>query len=116
MANAEALVAELQGEFETKTLAEWNELLFTMEGVWAPLLNPAEVIHDQQALASGFVTPVSAGDGDYLAASTPGQFDELPIGELRASPGYGEHTDEVMAELGLSADQIARLRGDSVLL
>ena len=116
MANADALVEELQSAFETKTLAQWNEILFTMEGVWAPLLNPAEVIHDQQALESGIITRVSAGDGDYLAASTPGQFDESPIGELRASPGYGEHTDEVMSELGLSADQIARLRGDSVLL
>ena len=87
-----------------------------MEGVWAPLLNPAEVIHDQQALRSGIVTQVSADDGDYLAASTPGQFDESPIGELTASPRYGEHTDEVMSELGLSQDQIARLRSERVLV
>lgn len=116
MANADALVDELQSVFETKTLDQWKEILFTMEGVWAPLLNPAEVIHDQQALRSGIVTQVSADDGDYLAASTPGQFDESPIGELTASPRYGEHTDEVMSELGLSQDQIARLRSERVLV
>ena len=116
MANAEALIGELQGEFETKTLAEWNEILFSMEGVWAPLLNPAEVIADDQALTNGFVTEVSADDGSYLAASSPGQFDERPIGRLSASPGYGEHTDEVMSELGLGADEISRLREQGILL
>ncbi len=116
VANAEALIAALQGEFETKTLAEWNDILFSMEGVWAPLHNPAEVIHDHQALINGFVTEVSADDGSYLAASSPGQFDERPIGTLSASPGYGEHGDEVLRELGLGADEIAQLRAQGVLL
>ncbi len=116
MANADALIEELQDMFATKTLAEWNDILFSMEGVWAPLLNPIEVITDEQALTNGFVTEVSADDGGYLAASSPGQFDERPIGPLSASPGYGEHTDEVMSELGLGADEIAQLRTQGVLL
>ena len=116
MANAEALIGELESVFETKTLAEWNDILFSMEGVWAPLLNPAEVISDDQALTNGFVTEVSAADGSYLAASSPGQFDERLIGRLSASPEYGEHGDEVMRELGLGADEIARLREQGILL
>ena len=116
MANAEALIAELQGVFETRTLAEWNDILFSMEGVWAPVQNPVEVINDDQALINGFVTEVSAEDGSYLAASSPGQFDERPIGKLSASPSYGEHGDEVLRELGLGADEIAQLREQGVLL
>ena len=116
VANADALIAELQDVFAKKTLSEWNEILFSMEGVWAPLLNSAEVIHDEQALTNGFVTEISADDTSYLAACSPGQFDERPIGELKASPGYGEHTDAVMNELGLGVDAVARLRDGGVLL
>ncbi len=116
-ANATALIAELDAAFSAKTFAEWRVILATLTGVWAPLLSPAEVIADEQALVNGFVTPVTDDDGDtYLAAASPGQFDEQPIGPLRASPGYGQHTDEVMREIGLSDEQIAALRAANVVV
>jgi crotonobetainyl-CoA:carnitine CoA-transferase CaiB-like acyl-CoA transferase len=115
--NGEALIAELDKTFATRTLAEWNERLFGMEGVWAPLLSPAEVKDDLQALQNGIVTPVTDHDGEtYYTASTPGRFDERPVGELRASPAYGQHTNEVLAEIGLSAAQIAEMRSQKLLV
>jgi crotonobetainyl-CoA:carnitine CoA-transferase CaiB-like acyl-CoA transferase len=115
-ANAEALIAELDGEFAKRTMAEWKTALASLVGVWAPLQSPSEVIADEQALVNGFVTPVTDRDGDtYLAASSPGQFDERPIGSLRAGPDYGEHTDEVMREIGLTDAQIAALRTAGVV-
>src|SRR5690606_134759 len=106
--NGEALIDELQKTFATATLAEWSERLFGMEGVWAPLLSPAEVKDDVQALVNGIVTPVLDYDGEtYMTAATPGRFDERPVGDLKASPAYGQHTDEVLAELGFSAAKIA---------
>ena len=115
--NADALIAELDAEFAKKTLAEWKVVLDGADGVWAPLHSPAEVIADEQALVNGFVTEVVGDEGDrYLAASTPGQFDERPVGALRASPEYGQHTDEVMRELGLSPAEIEALREKKVLV
>jgi crotonobetainyl-CoA:carnitine CoA-transferase CaiB-like acyl-CoA transferase len=110
-ANNVALIAELDAIFATKTLAEWEEEFADLEGAWSPLKSPAEVIIDVQALENGFVTPVMFDDGtSYLTGASPAQFDERPIGPLRAAPTHGQHTDDVMRELGLSDEQIAGLR------
>jgi len=115
--NAEALMAELDAVFATRTLAEWEAALFGMDGVWAPCQSPAEVIADEQARINGFVVPVTDSEGGtYYASATPGQFDERPVGELRAGPGYGQHTDEILAELGKASAQIAALREARVVV
>ncbi|HEX7036863.1 MAG TPA: CoA transferase [Pseudomonadales bacterium] len=115
MANAQALIDELQKEFSKRTLGEWCEALADCEGVWAPQFRPVEVLNDEQALVNGFVTPVATDDGDaYLASATPGQFDERPVGELRAAPGWGQHTRQVLAEWGLSAADIADLEAGGI--
>ncbi len=116
-ANAEKLIAELDAVFVTKTLAEWKVTLATLQGVWAPLQSPAEVIADEQALINGYVTEITDFDGEtYLAAASPGQFDEQPIGFLRSSPDYAQHTDEVMREIGLTDAQISALREANVVV
>jgi crotonobetainyl-CoA:carnitine CoA-transferase CaiB-like acyl-CoA transferase len=115
MANATALAAELEKEFAKKTMMEWCDVLVDCAGVWAPQFRPAEVLNDPQALINGFVTPVTMDDGDtYLAACTPGQFDERPIGSLKAAPNWGQHTDEVLAEWGVSASKIAALKESKI--
>jgi formyl-CoA transferase len=115
--NAEAMIAELSAVFEQKTIAEWDKILFGMEGVYSPCLSPAEVLNDPQALENGIVTAVTDSDGDaYMAACTPGMFDGRKIGALRASPSYGEHTDEIMRELGLADAQIAAYRARKLLM
>jgi crotonobetainyl-CoA:carnitine CoA-transferase CaiB-like acyl-CoA transferase len=115
--NGAALADELQATFATLTLAEWNEALFDAEGVWAPVQSPAEVLADVQALENGFVTPVTDHDGEtYLSVASPCQFDQQPIGPLRSSPGYGQHSDEIMRGLGLSDAQVAALREAGVVV
>jgi crotonobetainyl-CoA:carnitine CoA-transferase CaiB-like acyl-CoA transferase len=114
--NNVALIAELDEIFATRTLSEWEDELFTLEGVWSPLKSPAEVIEDVQALENGFVTPVAiAGEGSYLTGASPAQFDERPIGPLRAAPTHGQNTDDVMRELGLTEEQITGLRRRDVI-
>lgn len=115
-ANNTALIAELDAIFATKTLAEWEQALLTLQGVWSPLKSPAEVCVDPQALAAGFVTPVAFPDGEsYMVGASPAQFDERPIGGLRAAPGHGQHTEDVMREIGLTETQIAALRERGVI-
>jgi len=114
--NNRALIAEMDAIFATATLAEWEEQLATLEGVWSPLKSPAEVVADPQAIENGFVTPVTMSDGDtYLTGASPAQFDRRPIGALHAAPDHGQNTEEVMRELGLSQEQIAGLRSRGVI-
>lgn len=116
--NRVALIAELDEVFASRTLAEWEAEFAELEGVWSPVKSPAEVLEDSQALANGFVTPVSfrAGDGAYLTSPAPCQFDGEQIGELRSAPNFAEDTDAVMRELGLSERQIAGLRDRGVII
>ncbi|HEU4429352.1 MAG TPA: CoA transferase [Myxococcota bacterium] len=117
LAHAQALIDALQAEFVKKTLHEWCDVLVECEGVWAPQLRPVEVLSDEQALVNGFVTPVRTHDGDsYLAAATPGQFDERPVGALAAAPAWGQHTREVLRDWGLSEAEVAALERSQVAL
>lgn len=102
--------------FATRDYADWCQKLATMEGVWAPVQTPAEVLADPQALGNGFVSPVQIDDGqEYLTGMSPAQFDERPIGALRAGPAFAQHTDEVLRELGLNDDELASLREAGVV-
>ena len=103
-------VAVLDEIFATRTLAEWKSDLGDTKGVWAPVQNASELLEDPQAVANGYVASVTAGSGDqFRAVAAPLQFDEQPP-ELGRSPGHGEHTDEVLAELGLDTDAILDLK------
>jgi formyl-CoA transferase len=114
--NRGALIALLDAVFVQRTLAEWVKQLETLEGVWSPCFSPGEVAQDPQALINGFVVPVGPdGAPEYLIGATPGQFDERPVGALRRGPGYGEHTMEVLAELGVVGSAAEELQRSGVV-
>ncbi len=114
--NRGALIGELDETFARHTMFEWAAKLETMEGVWAPAFSPAEIAQDPQALINGFVTPVGdPNQPDYSIAVTPCQFDEQPVGKLKRGPRYGEHTDEILGEIGVTGDELASLREAGIL-
>jgi formyl-CoA transferase len=52
--------------------------------------------------------------GKYLTVGNPIKMSDSPS-DVKRSPLLGEHTDEVLAELGYGADQIAALRTENVI-
>jgi crotonobetainyl-CoA:carnitine CoA-transferase CaiB-like acyl-CoA transferase len=114
--NSALLNAEIQAVFGTRDYAVWLDRLKTLEGVWAPLQSPEEVIADAQALTNSFIAEVKADDGrSYQTGVSPAQFDEAPIGALRAAPDYGAHTEAVLREIGISEGELNRLQADGVV-
>ena len=107
-ANTAALVAELEGEFTKKTMAEWAEI-FDREGVWwAPVQATHEFIEDPQALAARCFVP--GGDGSARVVATPVDFSATPWAPGAAIPETGQHTEEVLLELGYDWDRILTLK------
>jgi formyl-CoA transferase len=105
--NRAECVAELDAAFATRTLDEWREQLATFSGVWAPVLAPAEVPDHPQVAANGYMPTVTADNGSaFRLVAPPVQFDGAPAVPRRHAPEVGEHTDEVLLELGLDWDAI----------
>jgi crotonobetainyl-CoA:carnitine CoA-transferase CaiB-like acyl-CoA transferase len=100
--------------FAEKTLDEWKQILGSMRGVWAPVQSPAEIHEDPQTVANGFVRPVTDPAGTVALPVPPVLFDDEG-GDIERAPEYCEHTDEVLAEVGFSSDDIARYRHAGVI-
>jgi crotonobetainyl-CoA:carnitine CoA-transferase CaiB-like acyl-CoA transferase len=108
-APAAEIVAELVAE---RTFAEWVDLLSAGEGQWSAVQNSWEVAQDPALRANGLIASVVDADGRQRElVANPVQFDETAVTLTRA-PGFAEHTDEVLRELGLSDEELLQLKID----
>ncbi len=114
--NRETLVADLDAMFAAEPLAAWRARLDRQEGPWAPMQTALELNDDPQAIANGYTRPVDGGDkGSFALVASPVQFDGNSP-PLSPSPEMGQHTEEVLLEMGLSWDQLAALKKTGAIL
>jgi len=104
------IFSEIERWTKTKTKVEAMQILNKYEIPCGPVLSMKEIVEDESLRKSGTIVEVDhPGRGSYLTVGNPIKLSDSPT-EVKRSPLLGEHTDEVMAELGFSADQIAALR------
>src|SRR5262249_52296753 len=109
--NARQLVEVLNDTIRCHTLAEWQKRLASFEGVWDAALSPAEIIEDPQVAANGYLADVRTPDGaTFGAVSAPIQYGGMPVGSVSAMPEVGQHTEEILLELGFTWEEIAELK------
>ncbi len=105
--NGAECVRQLDAIFAARTLAQWRTALADAEGVWAPLQTARELPADAQATANGYLPAVERGDGtSFTLVASPVEFDQRPP-TLRPAPDLGQHTEEVLLDLGLTWDELA---------
>jgi formyl-CoA transferase len=106
---------EIEKWLADKTKFEAVDILRVWEVPCAPVLSMKELAYDQDMRDSGTIVEVEQkGRGSYLTVGSPIKFSEF-VPAITGSPLLGEHTDEVLAELGYDADQIAAMHADSVV-
>lgn len=112
-----ALKNELKMEFEKHDFAELCALFAGVDACVEPVLSVGEALQHPQLQARALVTQVPRADGSTQAQmACPLKFSEgLPAPRFIGA-AVGEHTDQVLAELGLSAQRIEQLRRAKVIV
>jgi crotonobetainyl-CoA:carnitine CoA-transferase CaiB-like acyl-CoA transferase len=109
-ANAAALVAEIEAVLLTRPLAEWEEL-FRREDVWyAPVHSLEEVLADPVMAEAGAWVDVPTPDGPVKMVASPVDFSLTAWQPGGPAPELGQHTEEVLLELGHDWDAIIALK------
>ena len=114
------------GEIISERVSQWTMARTTAEALAAlesakipagPLYSPQEALEDAHIRAAGLLV-----DRDYLGlarpiplAPTPVDLSDTPGRYQRRAPTLGEHTDEILRELGYDASAIADLRANGVV-
>lgn len=108
--NAPALVAEIDGILANKTLAEWGPI-FDRENVWwAPVNTIAELAADPLAEEAGVFVDVESPEGPLRQVATPADFHGTPAAAQGWAPELGQHTEQVLLDLGYDWEGIIALK------
>jgi crotonobetainyl-CoA:carnitine CoA-transferase CaiB-like acyl-CoA transferase len=110
------LVAELQSVFHTRTLAEWVDFALEHDVALGPANQLEDLLDDPHLRAREIIyEEVHPHAGPITQVGWPAPIRDQPFEERTPAPLLGEHTDEVLAELGLTADEVAELRRQRVV-
>jgi crotonobetainyl-CoA:carnitine CoA-transferase CaiB-like acyl-CoA transferase len=110
------LVPLLATTMRTRRRADWLAALDAAKVPCGPINDLAEVFADPQVLHRGMRATVPHPHQDALElVASPMKLSATPVQLRRAPPLLGQHTDEVLAELGLGPDDIAALHAQGVL-
>jgi crotonobetainyl-CoA:carnitine CoA-transferase CaiB-like acyl-CoA transferase len=107
----------LQTEFEKHDFAELCALFAELDACVEPVLTLSEAVQHPQLRARELVTDVPRGDGSSQAQmACPMKFSEGLPAPRHIGAALGEHTDQVLGELGFGAQRIEELRRAKVIL
>jgi crotonobetainyl-CoA:carnitine CoA-transferase CaiB-like acyl-CoA transferase len=116
--NRERTTSFLDKLFATKSRDEWLKI-FEEKGarfVYAPVNEVSDLLHDEQVLANNYFVdfehPIA---GTVKLVGHPVEYSKTPARVKNAAPGSGQHTEEVLWELGYTRDDINSLREEEVI-
>ena len=115
MEHTAELTGAMRDVFGSRTLEQWTPLLNAEALTWAPVAELPEVISDPQMDAMNAWTEIDGPEGTFRTLNTPFDIAGADVGPRGPAPKTGQHTHEVLQELGLSDDELAELAASGAL-
>lgn len=111
------LIGALDEIMASKDAAEWEAIAQEFDLVLGRIQTPVEVANDPQAWENDFFTEVEYAPGVPLKAiNSPVKFSKTPAIIKSLAPELGQHTEEVLLELGYTWDDMAGLKEEGTIL
>ena len=114
-AEKDALYPQLAEALSKGTTAEWCEAFLKAGIRHAPVRDYAEVAADPSVWENGYLLRGSDLGAGFDAVGTPVRFGSTPARAGGTVPELGQHTEEVLLELGYTWEDIGRLRADRAI-
>jgi formyl-CoA transferase len=109
------IFAEVETWTKTMTKFEAMDAMNKYDIPCGPILSMKEIADEPSLRASGTIVEVDHPErGKYLTVGNPIKLSDSPT-NVERSPLLGEHTEQVLEQLGYNADQIALLRAEHVI-
>src|SRR6202042_1844308 len=113
--NIDTVYAELARIFETRSTAEWSELLEKADVPVMPMHDLGSILQDPHMVATGFFPVVeNPTEGKIRNMKVSATWSETPAEPTRLAPRLNEHGAEILREAGFSAEEIAVMVRDGV--
>ena len=110
------LIEELRRVFMERGRDEWAEFLTSRDVPCEPVLSFEEVLSHPQVLARGMIREGEMeGAGKVRWIRAPIRFSSIEERDHTSPPSLGEHTEEILREVGFDPGEIRRLREEGVL-
>jgi len=114
--NCEELIRIIDEILASKTMKQWERIFRKNNIIYGRVATPLEVTTDPQALANGFFADLHHPATDVKVVTTPVKFSQNPASVRAPAPEIGQHTEEVLLDLGYSWEDIAQLKERGVIL
>ncbi len=106
----------MQEALRSRTTDAWIECLEAADVPCSRILNRREIVrHPQLAESESLVEYEHGSAGRLRQARHPARFDRTPAGVWRPPPFLGEHTHEILTEVGFEGEELTALRRDGVI-
>ena len=112
MMNAQELIAIISEKISRRTWVEWKPIFDAWDAPWELARTVPDVRDDPQVTANEMIYDITLPNGDDLMlVSSPVSVDgRNTVDEPHRAPDLGQHTDEVLRDIGYSSERIAALR------
>jgi len=115
--NSEELIRIMDAVLASKTREEWEKKLKANNCIYGRVEMPLEVASDPQAIANEFFSEIDHPiAGPLKLVTTPLNFRQNPASLRLPAPEVGQHTEEILLDLGYTWDDIAQLKEQGVIL